>query len=133
MSSVVTQLITELRQTADGASVLNDWLGDGALPVDAQLANNRANICRNCPFHVEPNWWHRVFKDPVARAIRKHIEVKNKVGLSVLFEEFMAMCSRCGCATRLKVWTPIEHIKAHHKPEHNYPAECWVKKEMETL
>lgn len=131
MSSLIRQLIDEARQTANGAAVLDDWLGAGGLPVAQPHAEARATICAECPFNIEAGWWHRFFKDPIARAIRRHIEVKNQIGLTVSVEESMHMCKACGCATKLKVWVPIEHIKAHHKPEHNYAPRCWVPKEME--
>lgn len=130
--NVLTQLIHELRQTANGAAVLNDWLGEGGMPVPLPQAEARAFICKGCPLNVSPNWWHKFFTDPIARTIRKTITLKNQIGVLVSCEQDMAMCKACGCATRLKVHVPIQHIKAHHKPEYSYDARCWVLSEMES-
>lgn len=129
--SVITQIISELRQTANGAAVLNDWLGDGGLPVPMPQAEARSFICKTCPLNVAPGWWHKFFLDPIAKAIRKTISIKNQIGLVLSCEEELHMCKACGCAPKLKVHVPIEHIKAHHKPEHKYDPRCWVTKEME--
>ncbi len=135
--SVLNQIISELRQTANGAAVLDDWLGVGANPVPLHQAELRASTClsgrggRPCQYNRAPNWWQRFVTDPIAKAIRGHLEVKNGIGLRVEKEESLHMCSRCGCCLALKVHVPIEHIKAHHKPEYQLPAWCWQLKEME--
>lgn len=129
--NLINQIIHELRQTSDGAFVLNDWLGDGGLPVPLPHAEARAFICKGCPMNTAAGWWHRFFTNPIARAIRKTLTIKNQIGLQVSCEKDLAMCRSCGCATALKVHVPIKHIKAHHKPEHKYDERCWVTKEME--
>lgn len=136
--SVVTQIIAELRQTANGAHVLDDWLGAGGMPVPLHQAELRSAAClygtkmgAPCQFNVAPKWWERFFKDPVAIAIRGHLEVKNNIGLRLSKEDDLHICGVCGCCLPLKLFVPIEHIKAHHKPEHQYPPHCWVRKEME--
>ncbi len=129
--SLVAQIISEFRQTANGAEIIDDWLGAGGMPVPLPHAEARAFLCKTCPMNVSPNWWHIFFTNPIARAIRRTIEIKNQIGLSVSCESDLAMCRGCGCTTKLKIHVPIEHIKAHHKPEHKYDPRCWVTKEME--
>src|SRR5260221_12430720 len=129
--SVIIQIIHELRQTKNGAAILDDWLGDGGLPVSLPQAEARAFICKSCPLNVSPNWWHKFFMDPIARAICQTISIKNQIELKLSSEEEVHMCKGCGCAIKLKVHVPIKHIKAHHKPEHKYDERCWVTKEIE--
>ena len=129
--SVVTQIILELRQTTQGAKVLNDWLGEGGFPVSQSQAEARAFICKTCPLNVHPNWWNKFFKNPIAKAMRQHLVVKNHIGLQVTGEDALHVCRPCGCALPLKVFVPIKHIQAHHKPEHTYDPRCWIPSEME--
>lgn len=137
--SVISQIISELRNDANGAAVLEDWLGAGGEPVPLHQAELRSGQClygapngTRCPHNRAPKWWERFFKDPIAQAIKRHIEVKQQIGLKLSKEDDLHMCARCGCCLQLKTWVPIEHIKAHHKPEHLYPDWCWIKREMET-
>jgi len=135
--NVISQIIMELRQTADGAAVLDDWLGEGGEPVPLHQAELRTTSCltgdngKPCRFNRAPKWWEKMFKDPIAAAIRKHIAIKNQIGLHLSHEKDLHMCSRCGCCLLLKPFVPIEHIKAHHRPEIEYPPYCWIAKEME--
>jgi len=135
--SVVTQIILELRQTTQGAKVLNDWLGEGGAPVPLHQAEQRSGEClygnngKPCPHNRAPKWWERMFKDPIAHEIRKQLEIKNQIGLKLSKEDDLHMCDQCGCCISLKAHVPIKHIKAHHNPDHAYPDWCWIKKEME--
>ncbi len=129
--SLAAQIISEFRQTANGAAIIDDWIGSGGMPVPLPHAEARAFICKSCPLNVSRNWWHTFFTNPIARAIRKTVEIKNQIGLSVSCEDELGMCKGCGCAIKLKVHVPIEHMKAHHKPEYKYDPRCWVTKEME--
>lgn len=130
--------LTDLVALVPGvAPVLKDWLGDGGLPVDSTLAELRSITCacgdagKACPLNVQPNWWER-FKNRIALAIRRQLEVKHRLGLFVSKEGELNMCRMCGCCLRLKVWTPISYIKAHVAPDEiaSAPEFCWMKKEL---
>lgn len=126
--------LDEILKTANGARILKDWLGDGAVPVSPFLSASRAKICEGCPQNIEKDWWNRV-TDAIATAIKGTLSIKNKAGLTVPNESQLFMCKNCGCALPLKVHVPIAHIAAHTKPEEYYalPDFCWQRKELSQL
>lgn len=130
-------IIDEIRQDANGAAILKDWLGEG-VPVRQEHANGRALVCLRgnaggaCPHHKEPNWWERT-KHIIAAVIQQHIAMKNRLNLSTPYDDKLAMCVACGCALPVKVWVPIKHIAAHTKPEtfEKMPEFCWQRREAD--
>lgn len=130
-------LIEEFRNDVAGLALLTDWLGAGGHPVSQIHAEHRADACvhgndgKPCPLNKEPGWWDRV-KSSIANTIKMQLEMKQHLKLHVSSEEGLAMCAACGCCLKLKVWTPIEHIKAHTSPENiaKTPSYCWMRTEM---
>lgn len=130
-------LLEEIRKDVNGALTLADWLGDGGVPVTPELAESRSMACvygkcgGKCHLNVAPNWWQR-FKNTIAMAIRFQLALKHKLGLFVSKENDLAMCRRCGCCLRLKVWTPIGYIKSHLTDGdlEALPSWCWMKQEI---
>ena len=122
---------------ADGAAILRDWLGDGGVPVPQEQAEQRAMTCvygdsgRRCPYNVAPRWWETAVH-AAAGIIKRHLEVKNQMGLVVKVENDLSMCRICGCSMPTKVWCPIEHVRAHTPDgqKEKYPAWCWQKAEL---
>ena len=90
-------LIEQLRATAKGKAILDDWLGDGGKPVLPERAEARADVCKDCPKNHKPKWWDLVAhaKDKVAEQIHKHIEAKNGLGMRVSCEDDLIYRSRC--------------------------------------
>jgi len=113
------------RQYRNGIDVLKDWLGDGANPVEKELAQTRANTCLQCLSHTT----HYQFTETIANAVRIQIGLKNKLQLRVDGEKQLHTCSVCGCAMRLKVHVPIEHIALDADERKDYPECCWLLKE----
>ena len=127
-------LLTEIKNDATGAALLADWLGEGGETVDQATAEARAAVCLQCPMHRPGKWWEIVFKDPMAHWIRTRLAIKHRLGLRLSVEDKMGMCSVCGCALRLKAWTPTKFIAAHTSPEKlsEYPKTgCWIRSEIE--
>jgi hypothetical protein len=130
-------ILDEIRNDAQGLALLKDWLGEGGKTVDPVQADIRAHVCYNgnngepCPRNKEPNWWERV-KSAIALTIRDQLELKSRMQLKVHREESIHMCSACGCCLKLKVWTPIEHIKSHLSVEqfNRTVPYCWMRKEI---
>jgi len=120
-----------LQQTASFVAITKDWLGDGMQPVSRDLAEARAIVCAACPLNSHGTWWE-ISKDAVAEAIRRYIHFKNHIAVRVSNEDRLFMCSACGCATRLKVHVPIEHIKKNTTPEvmAKLDPNCWIRKEI---
>lgn len=132
-------ILDELRNDVEGIRLLSDWIGDGGEPVTQMRAEHRAYACTHgddgypCEFNIEPNWWERHIKEPIAETIRGELELKQRLHLKVSGEETLGMCRHCGCCLRLKIWTPIKHVKKHTTAEMlaKYPSWCWQKKEIE--
>jgi hypothetical protein len=130
-------LLQEFKNDIEGLKLLNDWLGSGGDTVSQIHAEHRAITCTMgangdpCPLNKEPGWWDRV-KSSIANTIKMQLEMKQHLKLHVSSEEGLAMCAKCGCALPLKVWVPIEHIKAHTDPEKfkDAPPFCWLRQEL---
>lgn len=128
---VARNFADELRNDVRGLRVLAEWLGSGGYPVSRSQANCRALICLNCPHNQKEKWWEKA-KEAIARAIREHMLVKDKLKLRVDIEDEIGMCEMCGCCLRLLVWTPLEHLKKHHADIEDYPDFCWKRNEQQT-
>lgn len=132
-------IIEEIRNDVEGVALLTDWLGEGGVPVSQHQAETRSKVCisgdngKRCPLNMAPGWWEKHIKEPIADTILAELELKNRLELHVPDEEALAMCQPCGCCVRLKVWTPIKHIKAHTSPDvfAKFPPWCWQKTEIE--
>lgn len=132
-------ILEELRNDVVGVGLLVDWLGDGGEPVSQILAEHRAYACTHgdngypCKFNVEPGWWDKHVKEPIAETIRADLELKKRLRLHVSSEDALAMCKPCGCCMKLKIWTPLKHIRGHTPPEvfEKFPSWCWQRKEIE--
>lgn len=135
---ILNALIERLRGDIEGAKLLADWLGEGGHPVSQMRADHRAYACNHgnkdhpCPYNTAPNWWDK-FKSAIATTIRAELELKNHLELKAQEEDRLAMCSVCGCCLKLKVWTPLNHIKAHTPAETigRAPVYCWMRTESE--
>ncbi len=107
--------------------VLTSWLGAGGQPVEKSEAQRRSEICLKCPLNVEPKWWERMTKNPIAEAIRVTLELKHGMNLSVEGEDKCGVCKICGCALPLKIWVGMEHIRNQVGNLQDAPAFCWMK------
>src|ERR1700678_1861029 len=108
-------VIEEIRRDAGAAPLLWDWIGQGD-PVKQEVADGRAAVClrgdegRRCPYLKAPRWWERYFKNPIAKVIKKQLELKTKLRLSTELDQEKRMCQVCGCCAELKVWVPVRHV-----------------------
>jgi hypothetical protein len=100
--------------------------------VPALRAQKRANTCINgengegCPFHVPLG----IVKKTIALAIKKQVELKNRLNLRVSGEKSLQKCSGCGCVLRLKVWMPVENLGMDENELQSYPGFCWMRTEQ---
>ena len=130
-------ILEELRNDIEGIELIRDWLGEGAVTVPQEQAEQRAKVCRTgndgkpCPMNKHAGWWDTV-KHEIADVIRAEIELKNHLELHVPNENELHLCVCCGCALTLKVWTPTAHIKEHTDVEKfkSAPEWCWIRKEL---
>lgn len=130
----------DLKNTANGAAILADWLGDGGHPITQEQADRRSLSClagddgKECPHLTHPRWWDSA-KGAVAFAIKEQLEAKAGLKLTTKLDEHPRLCNVCGCCMPLKAWVPIEHIAAH-TPEDlvkKFPPYCRIRQEIENL
>lgn len=134
----VENVVGGVRRTAAGVKLAAEWLGDGLRPVENALAEKRAGVCVTCPENGDPNWLQRIDAS-LASEVKHLVEIRNDLNLSTIHDQNLHTCKVCDCYLKLKVHTPIEHIK------NNMPAEvvtklrgvktstgapCWVVEEM---
>jgi hypothetical protein len=112
----------------NGALTVLEWLGEGGTVVPRHKADARAKVCIECPHNVPGGALTKV----VAEAVRRHLEVKNKLGVNVSGEKKLHQCNICLCQLRLKVHVPIEVIRRHMSREElaRFPDYCWQKTEQ---
>lgn len=87
-----------------------DWLGSGGKPVERELAQRRADKCLACPLNDPLKWWE-TFTAPVVTKLRRTIELKNQIKLSVVHEDKLHVCRSCKCLLPLKVHVPLQLIR----------------------
>ncbi len=127
----------QLKEDVEAALFIKDWIGEGAEVVSQQEAESRAHVCRTgnegkpCERNSNPNWWEKWYRDPIANAIRRELEIKNRLNIRLADESTVHMCSACGCALRIKVWAPPKYIKERTTPQaiEKMPAWCWMRRE----
>lgn len=104
---------------------ITSWLGNGATPVDKDLAQARANVCLNCIMNRKSN--------PVVSAamtpLRAVVQIKNEMKLRVDGEKKLGECSVCKCDLKTKIWVPLEHILGpmNYEEINELPDWCWIK------
>lgn len=115
-----------LQNYADGASILKDWVGGEAMPVEPAIAQTRAYVCVTCPHNVAG----LKLTDAIAEAIRQQLELKNHLELRVQGEKSLHSCDVCQCVNRLQVWCPDKLFSRHYTRADivRYPEFCWKRK-----
>ena len=119
------KLFEQIRQFANGAEIIRDWLGDGAEIVPQDEAQRRADICIGCEFNV-----HGLkLTDTVATAIKETVEIKNHLQLRVRGEKSLGQCAICSCVCRLQIWCPVAYLNKYATEEDRakYPGHCWKR------
>ncbi len=119
-----------IKRVAAGIGVFLDWIGEGGAPVSIQVAEHRANICKDCPKN-DGGDFKSYFTEPIAAKILLQLEIKNDLSLKTSVDEKLTVCSACDCPLKLKVWVPIEHILDHMSDEvkDELDPRCWITKE----
>lgn len=126
-----------VRKIVAGVGVMADWFGSGLQPVSGAEAQSRADVCTGrgrsdgrCPLN-KPTHWTEWAKEAIAARIKSQVEAKAQMELHVEGEAELGTCSACTCVLPLKVWTPLEHIKAHMTEEDAkaLDSRCWITKQ----
>jgi hypothetical protein len=128
----------QVAKVIKNSGVLVDWLGSGGKPVEREIAESRAKVCLDCPRNQVgdlPKW----FLIPAVNAIQRALEMRNDLKLDTPHDGQLGVCDVCLCSNRLKIWTPIEHIKGKSSDEVlselrkvvNPAGGCWITKEIQ--
>lgn len=120
-------LLDQISHIRDGATIIADWLGDGGQTVDLETAQRRADVCLKCPKHGPGS----PFTEAAALAVKKTLELKNKLNLRVKGEKQLQTCQACNCVMRLKIWMPEGRVQQVTDSEsfELMPGNCWVRTE----
>lgn len=122
------EMIRTLQRADQFNRIRRAWLGEGGDPVSPDLANQRANICLQCPKNYKGSWlWNQATEWTIAAWSR----LRDVMKLHVQGEEGLGVCEVCGCKTKLKIHVPYRHIYRQTTPEmmEKYPSHCWIQKE----
>lgn len=120
-----------LSKYANGALTIMDWLGDGGVPVQVKLAQQRADVCLACD-HNKRSLPMAVLIRATSESAKALIAIKNQEQLRVNGEKRLGQCEQCECWMSLKIWTPIEHL-AQYAGDEPMPPHCWQRIELENL
>jgi Mb-OB3b family methanobactin precursor len=134
--SGVGAVLADARKLSVAPAVIHDWLGEGGKPVSQEVSQERANICLQCPKNTLGNFVVSKITKAVSDTIKKQLEAKHKMNLTVKGEEDLHVCSACLCQLSLKVHTPLKIVKEHTSDEvwndladvdNGDPVTCWIK------
>lgn len=122
-------IIDAAKHMPQGISIITEWLGDGGQVADAEEAQARADICtgRLSGKACDQNDLSFSVTKPVALAVKRYLEVKNKIRLRVAGERRLGVCRVCTCNLRLLVHEPIDQVRAEMTDEERerLPSFCW--------
>lgn len=118
-------LFEKAKQLTNGAIILTEWLGEGGHTVGRDLAQERANICLDCPQNMK-EW---PILETVADKVKQIVQVKNHLQLRVSGERRLHVCSGCSCALRTKIWLPLEKILPEPEERRKFDKSCWLLNE----
>jgi hypothetical protein len=109
----------------EGTRILGSWMASGRPMVSQEQADARSAVCAGCTHNVDPAGCQTcawpALTNLVAGILGKHTSRHH---------ENLKSCASCGCNLKVKVWVPLEHLKASFKYG-ELPAWCWIKREME--
>jgi len=120
--------LNEINQVA---KIMDDWLGDGALPVDSSQSEWRASICVECPKNARGGLWYQA-KLGVSSLASRYIAAKSSMAISTPHDERLHGCDVCKCILSLKVHVPLKHILEVLEPTHEKAfkeVNCWITRE----
>lgn len=124
-------LVEKIGELRDGARILYEWLGHGAVPVSHSTASIRAEKCSVCPMNIRGAWLDTMTKH-VAEAISEQVSQKAHMELKTPHDSKIHFCDSCGCYLPLKVWVPLNTITEHMDIEDiaALHPDCWILHEI---
>lgn len=118
------------RQLKQGSRTLADWWLGGQPPVSQDHAEARARICRICPLNQDESLFEAL-AGKAAVAVKRAMELKHRLKLTLPDEQELKICSACGCCLKLKPWVPLSVILKDGVPDYfeKLAPMCWIRTE----
>lgn len=115
------------KNVAAGAKTLADWIGSGARPVPAGLAEARAKVCSKCPV-MQQGDLSNFFTRAASELVRMQVQTAQELDMVTPYDKELGVCGACSCPMRLKVWTTLQPILDHILPEAKSALDknCWI-------
>jgi hypothetical protein len=99
--------------------------GPGGKPVDRDLAEARAKVCRDCPKNDVDGGLSAHFLEGTAKGVLSLLGALKDLDVSTSVDDQLGVCKACLCPTRAKVFVPLTVIVA------NMPAAVWPELQKE--
>lgn len=117
-------LLDQVKSWPGGIESISEWIGAGGVVVDISEAQSRADVCKGCQKNESA-----VVSETVALAVKRHLEIKNKLNLRVQGERQLKTCSVCGCANRLQIWMPMPLVQSQltEEEKQQLAIPCWKR------
>lgn len=118
---------THIRNTVAGIGLYVEWFGKGGEPVSKEEAARRAALCTQCPKQVDGDFvqrWNRA----TGYEIMTVLSILKDLDLSTPHDDNLKICDACDCPMKAKVWSPLDIIRKHLRPEAEAKLwdKCWI-------
>lgn len=116
-----------LKNSGLGMKLMIQWLGEGLKPVPIEIAEKRAAICAECPVNKDGNLIQRM--DAIAaKQFKMLLQARSDLSLKTKYDDKLKTCTACDCYLPLKIFSPLEHIKANLSEDSKSKLDprCWV-------
>jgi hypothetical protein len=108
-----------------GTLAIGSWTLAGLPFVGQEKADQRSRVCSSCTYNEDPKGC------APCQLGALHALVEQLIGGRKSAEhDKLRACSRCSCALKVKVWSPLEFL-TKSEPALPLPEWCWLKKEAE--
>jgi hypothetical protein len=109
----------------EGTKAVGSWILSGKEMVSQEHADRRSTVCYSCPMNKTARDCAPC-KLPVIHALIEQLigDARSEK------HDNLEGCAVCGCALKVKVWVPIQHIAKGTMNKQDYPDACWVKQEL---
>lgn len=119
-------IANQIKHIPNGIETLREWLGEGGVPVDRETAQLRTDTCVACP--MNSNGFS--ITAPVAKAIKRVVEIRNSAKLRTDGIKKLGTCSVCTCHLGTKIFVPIHIVKSQITQDESVQFEkanpnCW--------
>jgi len=122
------RLLGRVKNVVAATPVIVEFIASKEEAVPIKVATERSEICFSCPFNEKPKSLLDLFTTSASEAIRKSLETLRGWNLGVPNSDQLGVCSRCLCPLRMKIFMPINRIRAKLSEDvrEQLPDYCWI-------